>query len=113
MSLLQNVENLSALKICSTCKFALDKKLIPNYIVYNGFKYSEIPQHLTSLHFLSARLLSPRIPFVQIRRLRHVQGQFQIYGQIINVPVSVDTMVKSLPKNINEEHCIYVHIKKN
>lgn len=98
MSLLQNVENLSALKICSTCKFALDKKLIPNYIV---------------LHFLSARLLSPRIPFVQIRRLRHVQGQFQIYGQIINVPVSVDTMVKSLPKNINEEHCIYVHIKKN
>ncbi|GFW82168.1 helitron_like_N domain-containing protein [Trichonephila clavipes] len=30
---------------------------------------------------------SPRIPFMQIRRLRHVLGQFGIYGQVINVPM--------------------------
>lgn len=49
---------------------------------------------------------------MQIIRLRHVHGQFGIYGQIINVPVSVDTMVQSLPRNVNDEHCIYVHIQK-
>ena len=31
-------------------------------------------------------------PCMQIRRLRHVQGQFGIYGEIINVPVAVYTM---------------------
>ena len=36
----------------------------------------------------------------------------QIYGQIINVPVSVDNMVKSLPRNIDDDHCINVHIKR-
>ena len=41
---------------------------------------------------MAERLISPQIPFMHIRRLRHVQGQFGIYGQIINVPVAVYTM---------------------
>ena len=61
--------------------------------VYNGFHYPKTPQHLTKIYFITERLISPQIPFMDIRRLRHVQGQFGIYGQIINVPVAVDTMV--------------------
>ena len=38
------------------------------------------------------RFISPRIPFMHIRRLRHIQEQFWIYGKIINVPVAVYTM---------------------
>lgn len=49
---------------------------------------------------------------MQIRRLRHVNGQYGIYGQIINVPVEVNTMVKLLPRNIEDDHCFYVHLKK-
>ena len=49
---------------------------------------------------------------MQIRRLRHVHGQYGIYGQVINVPVSVNTMVNRLPRDIDDEHCIYVHIKR-
>ena len=41
---------------------------------------------------MTERLISPWIPFMQIRRLRHVQGQFGLYGQIINVPVAIYTM---------------------
>ena len=62
---------------------------------------------------MAERLISPQIPFMQIRRLRHVQGQFGKYGQIINVPVAVDTIVRSLPRNVNDEDWIYVYIKKN
>lgn len=113
INILTNGQNVDTLKICSTCKSALDKNNIPNMSVYNGFHYPKIPQHLPKIDFITERLISPRIPFMQIRRLRHVQGQFGIYGQIINVPVAVDTMVRSLPRNINDEHCIYVHIKKN
>lgn len=49
---------------------------------------------------------------MQIRRLRHVNGQYGIYGQIINVPIEVDTLVKKLPRNIEDDHCFYVHLKK-
>ncbi|GFY13124.1 ATP-dependent DNA helicase [Trichonephila clavipes] len=80
--------------------------------VYNGFKYPQFPSHLPPLDILSERLISPRIPFMQIRRLRHVNGQYGILGQIINVPVDVDTMIKSLPRNVDDDYCINVHIKR-
>lgn len=79
---------------------------------FNGFKYPDIPQHLPPLDLVSERLISPRIPFMQIRRLRHVNGQYGIFGQIINVPVSVNNMVKSIPRNIDDDYCINVHIKR-
>ncbi|KAH7948973.1 hypothetical protein HPB49_003657 [Dermacentor silvarum] len=39
-------------------------------------------------------------------------GQCGIVGPFVNVPVEVDTMVKSLPRNIHEDHAINVHIKR-
>ncbi|GFY10453.1 helitron_like_N domain-containing protein [Trichonephila clavipes] len=82
--------------------------------MYNGFKYPPFPQHLKNfpLDLVTERLISPRIPFMQIRRLRHVLGQFGIYGQVINVPIEVNTMVNSLPRNIDDDHSITVHIKR-
>ncbi|GFX52197.1 OTU domain-containing protein [Trichonephila clavipes] len=46
------------------------------------------------------------------RRLRRVLGQFGIYGQVINVPIEANTMVNSLPRNIDDDHSITVHIKR-
>ncbi|OXU16247.1 hypothetical protein TSAR_006176 [Trichomalopsis sarcophagae] len=63
--------DMTILNICSTCKSALDKNKIPNFSVYNGFHYLEISHNLPKIDFLTERLLSPRIPFMQIRRLRH------------------------------------------
>ncbi|RVE40724.1 hypothetical protein evm_014625 [Chilo suppressalis] len=98
--------------ICSTCKAALSKEKIPLMATYNGFSYPIIPSDLPTLNLVEQRLISPRIPFMQIRRLRHVHGQYGIYGQIINVPIEVNTMVNHLPRNINDDHCVYVHLKK-
>ncbi|GFU66532.1 ATP-dependent DNA helicase [Trichonephila clavipes] len=50
--------------------------------------------------------------FMQIRRLRHVHGQFGILGQIINVPVSINTMVNRLSRNVDDDYCVNVHIKR-
>ena len=61
---------------------------------------------------VSERLISPRIPFIQIRRLRHVHGLHGIYGQIINDTVSVNAMVNYLPKDFDDDYSINVHIKK-
>ena len=67
---------------------------------YNGFVYPKIASHLPTLNLTDQRLISPRIPFMKIHRLRHVNSQYGMYGQIINVPVEVSTMVKQLPRKI-------------
>jgi hypothetical protein len=92
--------------------FTLSKNKIPSMSVYNGFKVPYIPDHLPPLDIISESLISPRIPYMQIRRVHHVNSQYGIYGQIINVPVSVDTMIKNLPRHIDDDHCINVHIKR-
>ncbi|KAI4486371.1 hypothetical protein M0802_012319 [Mischocyttarus mexicanus] len=62
-------------------------------------------------HALTQRLISPSIPVVQIRRLRHIHSQFGVYVQVINVLIEVNTMVRSLPSKI-DDHSITVHIKR-
>ena len=39
--------------------------------VSNGFKYPDRPKTLPALSPVEERLISPRLPFMQIRRLRH------------------------------------------
>lgn len=101
--------------MCKTCKASVTKGKIPSLATYNGFKYPERPADLPELDIIAERLISPRLPFMQIRRLRHFNGQFAITGQIINVPVSVDNMINLLPRPLDgqeEDFCINVHIKK-
>ena len=49
---------------------------------------------------------------MQIRRLRF-DGCYGIVGQVINVPVDVNTMVKSLPRSLDDDQAFNVHLKKN
>ena len=75
----------------------LEKNNIPT------ITYPQLPSHLPTLDLLSKSLISPRIQFIQIRQLRHAHG---IFGQIINVPVSVNTIVNHLPRNIDDDHYV-------
>lgn len=49
---------------------------------------------------------------MQIRRLRHAHGQHGIFGQIINIPVDVNIMISNLPRDVDDDYCINVHIKR-
>lgn len=89
----QDFTNVNDIIVCATCKSALNKHKIPIMSTFNGFKYHPIP-------------------FMTIRRLRHVHGKYGIYGQVINVPVTINNMVNRLPRNIEEDHSVYAHIKK-
>ncbi|UYV71077.1 hypothetical protein LAZ67_8001639 [Cordylochernes scorpioides] len=60
-------------KSCNTCRQSLNKRLPP-------------------LDPISERLVSPRLPFMQVRRLRH-DFSYGIIGQVINVPVNVQDMI--------------------
>ncbi|CAG5090463.1 Protein of unknown function [Cotesia congregata] len=106
--------NVTEVKMCKTCKASVTKGNIPCLATYNGFRYPKRPANLPDLDIIAERLISPRLPFMQIPRL-HFNGQFGITGHIINVPVSVDNMIRLLPRPLDgqeEDFCINVHIKK-
>ena len=78
----------------------------------NGFVYPPKLDRLLPLDPVGLRLISPRLPFMQIRRLRH-EGGYGIVGQIVNVPVDVDEMITCLPRKFSDDATINVNINKN
>ena len=42
-----------------------------------------------------------------------IHSNYGIVGQVINVPVDVDTMVKSLPRALDDDRAFNVNLKKN
>ena len=107
---LESAENFT---VCQTCRISLKRGKVPTLATTNGFVYPSRPAHLPPLDPITERLISPRLPFVQIRRLRHAAGSLSIIGQVINVPVDVDEMIRSLPRNLEDDHAFNVSIKKH
>ena len=56
---------------------------------------------LLNLNALEERLVSPHIPFMQIRESPRGR-QLSIHGNVVNVPTHVYTMVSLIPRPINE-----------
>lgn len=97
--------------LCSTCVKVLNGNKLPNMSKSNGFFYPEKASHLPQLDCVSARLISPRLPFMSIRRLRR-DGAYGIIGQVINMPVDVDTMIRHLPRHLDDDYVFNVAIKR-
>ncbi|KAK3909648.1 Elongation factor 2 [Frankliniella fusca] len=53
--------------VCSTCANHLKKDKVPHFAAKNGKVFDPLPQELTGLTTLEERLVSARIPFMQIR----------------------------------------------
>ena len=98
---------------CSNCYRHLETGKIAPMCKWFGFEYPPKPTHLPPLDDISARLISPRLPFMQVRRLQHDTGAKAIVGQIVNLPVDVGDMIRRLPRNVDDDCAINVHIKKN
>lgn len=106
-------ENVDTFQTCDNCYRCLCKNSIPRLSRSNGFRYPAFPSHLPPLDVITERLISPRLPFMQIRRLRFVKGSKAIVGQVINVPVDVNNMIQSLPRQLDDDYAFNVHIKKH
>lgn len=60
-----------------------------NFAMYKGFNYPLRP-NLPELDLVSERLISRRLPLLQIQRLRCFQGQYGPTEQVNNVPVNAN-----------------------
>ena len=96
--------------ICRTCLSNIKKNKVPKLSVLNGMKWPEKPAQL-NLHPLEERLISLRIPFMQIRELPRGR-QYCVKGNVINVPVEIQPTVNALPRQMDENFTIPVKLKK-
>ena len=96
--------------ICHTCIGAIRDGKVQKLSVANGMKWPDKPPEL-DLHQLEERLVSLRIPFMQIRELPR-GGQYSLKGNVINVPVDIQPTVSCLPRPMDENFTIAVQLKK-
>jgi len=73
----------------------------------------QFPQRpeVLNLTQLEERLISPRIPFMQIRELPR-GCQLSIHGNVVNVPAEVNLTVNSLPRSLNDSQTIPIKLKR-
>lgn len=98
--------------VCATCPASLMKNKLPSFCCSYGYTYPSKPHTLPKLDQVSERLISPRIPFMSLCCLVHGGGQYGIVGPMVNVLMDVNTMVTSLPRNVDEDCCMNVHLKR-
>ena len=105
---LQSAENKEW--ICTTCRVNILCNKVPKLSVLNGMKWPDKPKEL-ELFPLEERLISLRIPFMQIRELPRGR-QLSVKGNVVNVPVDIQPVVEALPRPLDENVTIPVKLKK-
>ena len=110
-SCLNGVKSVSDIEwICQTCHKSLQNGKLPAASTANLEAFPQKPECL-NLTPLEERLVSPRIPFMQIRELPR-GGQLSIHGGVVNVPADVSTSVNKLPRLLSESQTIPVKLKR-
>ena len=97
--------------ICGTCHSNLKVGKLPTCAKANKMTFPKKPDVLKDLTPLEERLISPRIPFMQVRELPS-GGQLSIHRNVVNVPADVNSTVCVLPRPINESQTIPIKLKR-
>ena len=99
------------IKLCVTCRKDIMSNRIPNLCLSKGLAFYEISDCLKILTELEERLISPRIPFMVIRSLGYSK-QFGLKGNLVNVPMNVDTNVSILPRTFSDTQTIQLKLMR-
>ncbi|XP_050296321.1 uncharacterized protein LOC126736136 [Anthonomus grandis grandis] len=97
--------------LCNSCSQNIYKGQLPKFWSGNHNIVHPIPVELKDLTILEERMVSARLPFMQIRQVGYAR-QCYITGQIVNVPINIDTSTKLLPRNVEETQTIQVKLKR-
>ena len=97
--------------MCGTCHSNLKAGKLPTGAKANKMTFPKKSDVLKDLIPLEERLISPRIPFMQVRELPS-GGQLSIHGNVVNVPADVNSTVSVLPRPINESQTIPIKLKR-
>ena len=107
----RQIDWIADLQLCITCSNAVAKGKVPKLCLANGLDFPPIPDELKGLSQLEHRLVSARIPFMQLRELRPTT-QLGIRGNIVNVPIDIEECVNILPREFDHTSTIQLAFKR-
>ncbi|XP_071810912.1 uncharacterized protein [Apostichopus japonicus] len=96
--------------LCITCLKYIRMGKVPKMSIANHGGFQSKPEEL-NLCNLEERLLSPRIPFMQLRELPR-GGQLSLKGNVVNVPVDIMPTITALPRRLCLSETIPIKLKK-
>jgi len=100
-----------AIWLCTTCRTDIHQGRIPHLALFNGFKFPEVNETLSTLTNLEERLVALRVPFMQMKILGS-DGQYGLKGGVVNVPNNLDISVNSLPRQLHDTSTIHVQLMR-
>ena len=107
----KQVDGVNELQLCITCSSSVAKGKVPKLCLANGLDFPPIPYELKGLSQLEHRLVSARIPFMQLRELKPTT-QLGIKGNIVNVPIDIEESVSILPREFDRTSTIQLAFKR-
>ena len=98
--------------LCLSCKSSLSLKKFPKLCVkVNKLYFPKRSENLKKLFPLEERLISIRIPFMTVYK-KGVNGQLEMKGSVVNVPVDILPMLLKLPRLPSDAHTIMLLFKR-
>lgn len=98
--------------LCANCKVTLKGNKVPTIALMKGLHFPNKVPNIEKMTRLEERLVAPRHFFQSIFTHKGLTGQYKSKGGIVNVPVTVDTTVRSLPRNLDSTNTIHVGLAR-
>ena len=110
-----NVQNSLSDLICKTCYKHIIKGHLPKTAATENLRFHDLPIEITSLNDVEERMISPYIPFMQIRAILPyvLNPQLSLNGSIINIAIDINDMLKYLPRQFNNMSTIQIQLKRH
>lgn len=100
---LNQIVNNSSEYVCKTCKKQITLGNLPKTASNAELRFSNVPKIVSNLTTLEERMVSPYIPFMQIKALQPyaINPQLSLKGSIVNLPVEINEMINVLPRTFD------------
>lgn len=105
------IRKVGRLWICITClEYALFNGDLYRHCLIRNLQFRPIDKRILDLNETEERLCSPRLPFLRIKPLKW-DRQKGLRGNVVNVPVDVNDIVKMLPRAFADSETVQLNIK--
>ena len=101
--------------ICKTCQKHILHGKVPKLASNENLRFLTVPDFIQNLSSLEERMVSPYIPFMQIRALQPyaLNSQLSLKGSILNIQTDINEMIQFLPRNFDEMSIVQIKLKRH
>ncbi|CAB0002561.1 unnamed protein product, partial [Nesidiocoris tenuis] len=112
---MKQVRTCDAPSACGTCFKHIKSLVIPKATANKNLTFPDLPASVKKLSPLELRMVSPYIPFMQIKSLMPnvLNGQQCIKGSVVNIEVDIKEMTDVLPRNFDNLSTVQLKLKRH